>query len=94
MSWDEKWTWGHPDFYIFFVSYHDLNDEMHLTAEPTRDIVWMPLRRGVEEPRIGSTQVNMPPAPATVVAANPAGLNSLHAAGIAVERDRLSLSRL
>ena len=65
LSWDEKWTWGHPDFYISFVSYHDLNGEMHLTAEPTRDIVWMPLRRGVEEPRIGSTQVNMPPAPAT-----------------------------
>ena len=63
MSWDEKWTWGHPDFYIFFVSYHDLNGEMHLTAEPTRDLVWMPLRRGVEEPRIGSSQVNMPPAP-------------------------------
>ena len=31
-------------------------------AVPTRHIVWMPLRRGAEEPRIGSAQVGLPPA--------------------------------
>ena len=36
-------------------------DGKSLTSEQaTCDIVWMPLRRGVEEPRIGSAQVSMP----------------------------------
>ena len=64
LSWDEKSTWKHTDFYIFFVSDSRFDGEMHVTAVPTRDIVWMPLRRGVEEPIIGSAQVNMPLAPA------------------------------
>ena len=25
LSWDEKWTWNHPDFYIFPVSYERMN---------------------------------------------------------------------
>ena len=25
LSWDDKWTWKHPDFYTFFVSYRRLN---------------------------------------------------------------------
>ena len=60
LSWDEKGTWNHPDFYFFFVSYERF-DEDSLTAEqPTGNIVWMALRRGAEEPRIGSAQVDMP----------------------------------
>jgi len=42
------------------VSYERF-DEDSLTAEqPTGNIVWMALRRGAEEPRIGSAQVDMP----------------------------------
>ena len=32
LSWDEKWTWNHPDFYIFFVSFERF-DEMQLPVE-------------------------------------------------------------
>ena len=65
-SWDVKWTWKHPNFKIHFVSYvYERFDWKSLTFEqPTGNVVWMALRRGEEEPRIGSAQVDMPPASA------------------------------
>ena len=59
LSWDEKWTWNHPDFYIFFVSYERLNGNWLHSEQPTGNIVSMALRRGEEEPMIGSAQVDM-----------------------------------
>ena len=59
---DEKWTWKHPDSYFLFVSYERFDG---LTFEqPTGNLVWMALRRGAEERRIGSAQVDMPRASA------------------------------
>jgi hypothetical protein len=64
LSWDEKWTWKHPDFYFLFVSYERFDGKCLTSEQPTGNIVWMALRRGAEEPRIGSAQVDMPRASA------------------------------
>ena len=60
MSWDEKWTWKHPDFYSFFVSYERFDGNCCTLSSPIGNIVWMALRRGDEEPRIDSAEVDMP----------------------------------
>ena len=58
------WTWKHPNFKIYFVSYERFDVKSLTPEQPTGNIVWMALRRGEEEPRIGSAQVDMPPASA------------------------------
>ena len=59
-SWDDKWTWNHPDFYIFPVSYERLNGNCLHSEQSTGNIVSMALRCGEEEPLISSAQVDMP----------------------------------
>ena len=59
-SWDEKWTWKHPNFEIYFVGYEQFDGKPLTSEQPTCNVVWMALRRGEEEPRIGSAQVDMP----------------------------------
>ena len=55
LSWDDiKWTWKHPDFYIFVVSSERLNGNCCTLSSPTGNIVWLALRRGDEEPRVVS----------------------------------------
>ena len=46
-----------PHFKIYSVSYERFDGEIPQSVAPTRDIVWMLLRRSWFEPRIGSTQV-------------------------------------
>ena len=54
-SWDEMLTWkpGMQKNISFYA-------KSLTTEQATCDIVWMPLRRGTKEPRIGSAQVSMP----------------------------------
>ena len=39
LSWDEKWTWNHPDFYILFVSFERF-DGMQLLAAQVGGVAW------------------------------------------------------
>ena len=48
---------------IYFVSYERFDGKSLTSEQPTGNIVWMALRRGEEEPMIGSAQpaqVDMP----------------------------------
>ena len=89
LSWDDKWTWKHPDFYIFSVSSERLNGNCCTLSSPTGNVVGMALRHGEEEPRIGSAEVGAPVQPYNLLrdviaaAANPAGWILLPVRGIA-----------
>ena len=50
--------WKDPNFKNYFVSYERFDGKFLTSEQPTGDIVWMALRRGEEEPRIGSAQVD------------------------------------
>ena len=48
------WTWKHPNFKIYFVGYERFDGKSLTSEQATGNIVWMALRRGEEEPMIGS----------------------------------------
>ena len=59
LYWENKWTWKHPDLYTF-CELQAIEWQLLQLSSTTSNIIWMALRRGEEEARIDSAEVDMP----------------------------------